>query len=497
MKTNEFSTRPLQSRLMPNSQRWTVTGERACLAVLFAWLVFLPLPFGSVIEEARVPLIAVPMALSVIAALLRLHATRDRTHTAQPTRPWAIWSVGTLILIAYVIVQLVPLPRSALRVLSPEAHAIWNGASQLAVMAGATPREAWPLTVDPHATTYELFRLAALFATFTTAALLIRTHTRRQVLAFTLCCSAMFEAFYGIREAALNRYAIWGWVNRLIFDRVTGTFVNPNHFGHYLAIVLPMALFIAAVFWYRAGGPQSTPAQRLAQVIEHSLLTIGFALMAAIACAAGILLSQSRGALLALGAGLLTVVAMLPGRRVARIASGTAAGLVAITALALFLGPERTVTRFLGSTDAVASRQVSISAAIGIWQRFSIFGSGAGTFERVVSMEQGQNFDVIYHHAHNDFAELAATTGMLGFVIAMVTLAGGYVALVRLTFGASSGEITWSRRAFQTAALASLTIAMIHALFDFNFYIPANPATLAAIVGASVASLDHDRRIRR
>jgi len=178
VKTNEFSTRPLQSRLMPNSQRWTVTGERACLAVLFAWLVFLPLPFGSVIEEARVPLIAVPMALSVIAALLRLHATRDRTHTAQPTRPWAIWSVGTLILIAYVIVQLVPLPRSALRVLSPEAHAIWNGASQLAVMAGATPREAWPLTVDPHATTYELFRLAALFATFTTAALLIRTHTR-------------------------------------------------------------------------------------------------------------------------------------------------------------------------------------------------------------------------------------------------------------------------------------------------------------------------------
>ena len=49
----------------------------------------------------------------------------------------------------------------------------------------------------------------------------------------------------------MERYAIWGWVNRLIFNRVTGTFVNPNHFAHYVAIVLPLALFLAAVAWHR------------------------------------------------------------------------------------------------------------------------------------------------------------------------------------------------------------------------------------------------------
>jgi hypothetical protein len=66
-----------------------------------------------------------------------------------------------------------------------------------------------------------------------------------------------------------------------------------------------------------------------------------------------------------------------------------------------------------------------------------------------------------------------------------------------MTFGESAGELTWRRRAFQVAALASLTIAMVHALFDFNFFIPSNPATLAAIAGAAVASIDHDRRNRR
>ncbi|HEV7588258.1 MAG TPA: hypothetical protein VGO40_09085, partial [Longimicrobium sp.] len=58
-------------------------------------------------------------------------------------------------------------------------------------------------------------------------------------------------------------------------------------------------------------------------------------------------------------------------------------------------------------------------------------------------------------------------------------------------------DLSWRRRAFQLAALASLTIAMVHALFDFNFYIPANPATLAVILGAAVASVDRDRRVRR
>jgi O-antigen ligase len=115
----------------------------------------------------------------------------------------------------------------------------------------------------------------------------------------------------------------------------------------------------------------------------------------------------------------------------------------------------------------------------------------------VVSMEQTQDLEKIYHHAHNDYAEIGATAGTLGFTIAFVTLLGGYVALVRMTFGAAARELSWRRRAFQAAALASLTIAMVHALFDFNFFIPANPATLAAICGAAVASLDHDKRTRR
>jgi O-antigen ligase len=481
------------------ASRWVLYAERACLTILFAWLVWLPLPFGSVVEVARLPLLLVPLALCTVAALLRLYATRDRNSTAVPTLPLLIWAAGALLFLIAGAVQLIPLPPALLSSLSPSSAAIWSDASRVITLGGVTPPASWPVTVDPQATAAELFRLAALAATFLTAALLIRSHVRRRVLAMVLCAAAVFEVLYGLREAALQRYEIWGWVNRLIFDRVTGTFVNPNHFAHYVAIVLPMALFLVASLWRRRDAEEMPFFARLAAVVERHALLGGFTLLAAAACLGGILLAQSRGALLALAAGIVAVVAMLPGRRVLRVAIAGVAAVVLVAALAVFLGTERTLARFAPSavTENVFSRRVPMAAAVGLWQRFPVLGSGLGTFERVVWMEQERDFGHFYHHAHNDYLEVAATGGTVGVVIAVVALLAGYQALVRMTFGKAARELTWVRRAFQAAALASLTVAMVHALFDFNLFIPSNPPTLAAIVGAAVAAIDHDRRTRR
>ncbi|HEX2832960.1 MAG TPA: O-antigen ligase family protein [Thermoanaerobaculia bacterium] len=487
-------------------QRWTAYAETGCLAIFLAWLIWLPLPFGSVIERARLPLVAVPLGLCALAALIRLIATRDRTNIALPTRAWLIWSNGALLFLATAALQLVPLPPSLLGFVSAESLRIWNGAARVAALAGVTTSTHHPITVDPQLTGFELLRLCALFATFLVAALLIRTHGRRRALAIALCLGAAFQAIYGFREAALQRYEIWGWVNKLIFHRVTGTFVNPNHFGHYVAIVLPMALFLLAVDWHDSGSRDTPILRRLAFLFERSAIRTIFAAISALCCTAALLLSQSRGAMVAAAAGLLFTIALLPGRRVMRVAFAAIGGLAIVAALVLFLGPERTLHRFVPTeieVNALEGRRIAVRAAVAIWHRFSLFGSGLGTFERVVAMDQKEGLELTYHHAHNDYLELAATAGTVGAVIALVAFAGGYVWLLRMTFGAASRELSWRRRAFQAAALASITIAAVHALFDFNFYIPANPATLVAMAGAAVASVvrdrraDHDKRTRR
>jgi O-antigen ligase len=464
-------------------------------------MAVLPLPFGAVIERARIPLIVVPLGIAIVATVLRLYAARDRENTSQPTVPWLIWTGGAIAFLAVAALQLIPLPPTLLRVASPESHAIWSRAVSIAGLARVPVGASHPITIDPQATLFEWFRLASLLGAFLAAALLVRTSARRLTVACVICLTAMFESLYGVREAAMQRYQIWGWTNRLIFNRVTGTFVNPNHFAHYLAIAVPMALFVAAFAWYRSGNEHTPLRRRIVLLVEREVVWTALSFICAIICILGILLARSRGALLALGAGLLVIALAMPGKRVMRLSIALSTGVVLVIALVIFLGSERTsAPRFAitaGEQETLGGRRIGFDTAIGVWRRFPLLGSGVGTFERAELMEQRTDVGKTYHHAHNDYVEIAATSGAIGLLIAIATLFGGYVALMRMTFGAESLALSWLRRAFQAAALTSLTIAMIHALIDFNFFIPANPATLAVIVGAAVSVVDHDKRTRR
>src|SRR5690349_21829481 len=103
--------RDMMRAIMPATRpRWFTTAERVSAAVLFAWLVWLPLPFGSNVESARRPLIVMPLVLCAVAACVRLMATRYRSAPPEPPRAWRVWTVGGVLLIAAGILQLVPLP---------------------------------------------------------------------------------------------------------------------------------------------------------------------------------------------------------------------------------------------------------------------------------------------------------------------------------------------------------------------------------------------------
>jgi O-antigen ligase len=465
--------------------------EGALAVVFLAWLIWLPLPFGSVIETAQTPLIVVPLALCAIAAIVRQELS--------PVTAWRIWTAGAIGLLVVVALQLVPLPLSLLRIVSPRAAEIWMGSDRVYGINA----NAHPISINPGATYHEWFRLLALFATFQTSALLIRSHWRRIALTIALIAAASFEFLYGVNEAATRRYAIWGWKNKLIFNRVTGTFVNPNHFAHYLAIIIPVAAFLAAWAWHHAAPDGAPVARRIARLIEKNMLPFGIGVLGATGCLAGILVGQSRGALLALfcATALVGTIAMARmhafrasrRRRALFVTTGALSSLLLLGLLIAWLGTARTIQRFEPNeteTVTLVGRTVGWKVAFGVWRLFPIFGSGAGTFVNASGMAQTDSFAILFDHAHDDYLELAATTGILGFGIGAIALFGGCWSLVRITFGARA-EGSYRRRAFQAAALTSIAIAMVHAVFDFNFFIPANPATLAAIAGAAVSSYGH------
>lgn len=460
--------------------------EEALTALLLLWLMALPLPFGAVIDGAQPLLILPPMVLCAAAALLRLG------QPAEVTRPLRIWTAGAWLFAVVVALQLVPLPNGLLAAISPESFRIRANAARVASLALDTPMPRMqPITVDASITSLHLFRILAYLATFLAAALLFRRHRRRWWLAIALGAAAAFEAAYGVRNLILHRHAVWGWVNTVIFDRATGTFVNPNHYAHYAAIVLPLPLFIAATAWHDVGGGKLGP--RIVRLVEKKLVPFAIGIAGAFACLVAILIAQSRGALLAAVAGCAIVGAIASGRRhaVRRLALAGVAAAAAIVLAVVLVGTQNSLSRFgsLASGDpaSLGGRRSDLHAAVEIWRRFPIFGSGLGTFPDIVSITAIGNADEIINHAHDDYAEILATTGVLGFLVGVIPLLAGVIALGRAACGKESDDVPWPRRAFKIAALTSIAIALIHALVDFNFFIPANPATLAAIAGAAVA----------
>ncbi|HEX3068496.1 MAG TPA: O-antigen ligase family protein, partial [Thermoanaerobaculia bacterium] len=422
-------------------------------------------------------------------AVLLLRASRGTP--LRMTQPGRIWTIGGILFAAVIGLQLIPMPVSLLRLLSPQSAAIWARAGRLAALANVASPSMYPITLDPSATSLHFFRVLAYLATFLAAMMLVYD-VRRTVMASVLAALAVFETLYAVNEAATGRYAVWGWKNTLIFGRATGTFVNPNHFAHYAAILLPMSLYLSAYAWHTAAPAGAPFGRRFAKMIERRLLLFCAGLLAALASVAAVLVSESRGAMLAIIGGFALVGGIAsPGRRAALrgvlIAIGAA---VAIVAVIIFLGRTEAVNRIEQSqASQLASRAASIVGAVRIWKIFPLFGSGAGTYQDVVLMTRATSSVVLANHAHNDYAEILATTGSLGFAVALAALLGGYLALAKNAFSQEDGEpMSWRRRAFKAAALTSIAIAMIHALVDFNFFIPANPVTLAAIAGAAVVA---------
>ncbi|HEY4641255.1 MAG TPA: O-antigen ligase family protein [Thermoanaerobaculia bacterium] len=461
--------------------------ETAAFVCLLAFLAWVPMPFGSASDAAQPFLIVPPLLICAAAALLRASSKRPFL----PTKAARIWITGAVLFAIVIALQLVPLPMAMLRVLSPRSAAIWGSAARVAALAGVHAPAMHPITIDPDQTALHLYRVLAYAATFLASLILVRDKRRRMMFAALLAAVAIFEAFYAVREAALGRYAIWGWKNTLIYGRATGTFVNPNHFGHYAAILLPMALYLSAAAWHGAAPAGALFGRRLVRMMERQFLPFAGGLVAALACITAVLVSESRGAMLAIigGFAIVGAIASDPRRALLRGALIALAAAAVVAAVVVVLGQSRMVRRLEGSrVSELESRRASAAGALRIWQLFPLFGSGAGTYEDAVVMTRSYPGEAIPNHAHDDYAEILGTTGALGFLVSVVPLFAGFAVLSRNAFGKNGEPMSWRRRAFKAAALTSIAIAMLHALVDFNFFIPANPITLAAIAGAAVVA---------
>lgn len=231
----------------------------------------------------------------------------------------------------------------------------------------------------------------------------------------------------GVAQVGIGAYQFWGQVGPEAFMlsgrfmRAYGTFQQPNPYAGYLGYLAPPAVSLAITMggcWWASRRPRDLAAAAVWAVIGGAL-------------GAGILMSWSRGAWIALTASMV-VVAGLRSRRSTAAIFAAALLLVLLTAL-LGTGwlPDSIVARIgdLGNTivgSDLAQTEIT-DANFSVLERLAHWQAGIGMFEDHPWLGVGiGNFGVTYAayapphwyeplgHAHNIFINFLAETGTLG-----------------------------------------------------------------------------------
>jgi len=458
-------------------------GARWALAVLVA---LGPLPFGAVLGwttalfAACFGLLLLVTAISYLAAPRRLAVGCGRIAAAG----------GLLALPA--LLQLVPLPSWLLEKLAPATASFYA--------LNAVDGERWrPLTQDPAATIAALLWLATCIAAAVLVAALFDSRSVR-ALVLVLLAIGVLEAFYGILEYLSGRNQIFLYEKRYYLDSVTGTYINRNHFAGLMVMLLPVGL---AWLLARAGrqadsSNPSTLRQRLLALADSGLNQTVLLALAVAMMGTGLALSFSRAGV-TLGLLTMAVVAGIqswtsPHRRFRRSRAEWywVGGLLLLALIPLAIrGPGRLATVAEDVPEELrseAGRTAVWAATLKMAAEHPVSGTGLGTFGQAFGRYRPMEVQSTYTHAHQDYLQWFAETGVIGALAGLAVVAGLALTAVQALKRSEGAR----DRALAAGICAGLIGFALHSLVDFNGHIPAN-TLIAAVLAATLVVLARPR----
>ena len=321
-------------------------------------------------------------------------------------------------------------------------------------------------TLAPSETRECLLKLAADALVFFLVLQLAETTPNRQWRGFGLgvCVYALGMALFAVLQFFSSRDEVYWSVKLPPGNVVFGPYVSHNHYAGLMEMLIP----ISAGFVFSLG---KTPGLR-------RLLAV-----AVVVPVAAFLLSGSRGGMISL-----TVEAMILAIVLWRQGSGhrcsAVVGILVVALLAfLWMDPgavsKRLETVFRPShwsTGADFKSRLAVSLdSLGIVHDHVWLGTGLGSFETVYSRYQSFPSDLDWDHAHDDYAEALAETGLIGGIL-IVAAAALFLAGAFRNARRSESAAEW----IQVGAAIGCCGLLFHSFMDFNFHIPANAMWFAA-----------------
>jgi O-antigen ligase len=456
-----------------NDVKWRGVGRRAAYIALSACLAVVVVIHGGV-DPLMWQRVAFVIALASLACL----ALRSRRPQGSAL---SLEEYLLAALAAWMVFALIPLPPAIVRILSPQRARLAEAAR---AFAGAEAIRWIPLSAAPAATLERLQFVLPAMAVFIAAREMPRWWNGRAawVAVAPVIAVATLEAGLGLSRV----YTADGAAG---LRSASGTYVNRNHFAGLLELAFPLALAWAAALWTR---PRRSArlSSRDAEPSTGIVLGTSTLLVAAACLLAGVIASVSR---MGFAATLTAMAIVTSGWLVLRQRRRPTSAW--LWAMPFVLVPAIVV---LGSTDMMALRLGELLGSndgltdvgrLSIWKEgwqlartYPLTGSGLGTFEHALYPFRFWMPVAAVDFAHNDFLQILAELGVVGFALAMA-LAVCIVKQAMSLWLQPGSRYPW----LGLGLLGAFAATGLHSVVDFNLYIPANALAMAWLAGVAVS----------
>jgi len=386
-------------------------------------------------------------------------------------------TLAALVFLAYIAFQLVPLPPALLKLLSPMSWEIWN-------RSPLPPGSYYPISIHPFATKHSLIFTFCLFLIYLWIIYGIRTRRQLETLVVGVIVLGMAEVLYGMFENLSGRNHIL-WVDRMgRNDDVTGTFINHDHFASFLSLTICLGLgFFWSLFFLKKDNGKRIKFNKIILFIEQFFDRQGvkgiLVLLSLLIMTVGLLMTTSRGGTISLLVAMVFIFGVIISLRFKAAKTQTFIILASLMlSFAAYMTLERVWDKF---RDIESSLKVRWEMTEGTWalhKDFPAFGSGLGSFENLFPKYQT---DLSYYvdHAHNDWVEILAETGWIGFGIIAFCLTYLFIRAIPnikkqqdpLYLGLSIGGL---------GAILSISL---HSLGEFSLHKPSIAWLVAIVLG--------------
>ena len=439
-------------------------------------IIFTPLAFGSVHVWAYtiVEVVALLMLLTFLVSRFTAHALRPTPRALRLALP-------LLFFLGLVLFQMVPLPSSAIKHLSPNTYDLYQ---QTLGNGPAVPPAPRALSIYAHATKTEFLKFFAYLSVFFLIMTTMTTFGQIRRLVLTVIFTGTGVAFLALCQMLSQSDKIYGfWQSQYKVGSYGGPFVNADHLAGYLEMVIPLALGFLVSREVPGISRAAKDWKQRVSLLEAWLAKNILLIFIILIMASALFLSVSRGGILSFVFSL-GLFSLLLGMQKSQKGKRKMVLLISVLLFIflLWMGADPIITKLAtlaSPTAALADRLPVWKDTLHLSRDFPLLGVGLGNFQTIYPKYTTVASPTFWEHAHNDYVEMLADTGWAGALLFFGGIWFFLFAIMKKWKERKDPFVTGITLGGLTGAVAIL----FHCLGEFNLHIPANALLLFITLG--------------